>query len=617
MPSMQEIIGERDDHNKDLESDSPSAEEAETSTDSIACPHIETVSVNSLQCEKGSQSDTVETTATYESFDDEPSIQCNDISTQTDFAPTMSLESFDELNTIRLDCSAQARLTILEQKKNLKNRAITEGSEKRKRWFQQFQSLATMWTSLVFINFEAQTPEVISRLNSADKSENSGKIDVRKRPAVLLPSFFKDSSSQTEISTLLIGLDFEDHLPSDDDQSKIRKLNGHLVTMNDDLLKLNAETNRFRQYCDDLNAGKEITVSKSDLSEGAHVGVSLDKIVKLTLQMNDKKLEIQQHINVFKEKYPSLVVRFKEDIDYMESNILLVSSEVPAVETYEQFHNMSIKLNSIERKFANFIGGYALRTITLSQLQKTISKISNQKGTIFGLYSKFQSDFKADFDYAESIELPKIMDAMNPEEIERSYENAKVINMRLKMFLSKLNEIANKKAKKNSIESESSSEVTGSTIGFRSQMSSLLNAFDDLSTQTDFTPTITNRAFHKYDLIRRNSTDPESHLSELEKLFDAIKQNSEISFNVSQKKMESQFEDFEKKALKQKDKIKFEMNKFSNFYWIIKSYRKNGFFPSKSEIKTAVKNHFSDSSVGVVHVCLKKLPTKTDQKRSH
>ena len=543
------------------------------------------------------ESETAETTATYES-DYEISIQCNDLSTQTDFAPTMSFESFDELNTIRLDCSAPARLTILEQKKNLKKRTINEGSEKRKQWFQQFQSLAPMWKHLVFIKFEAQTLEVISRRNSADKSENPGKIDVRKRPAVLLPSFFRDSSSQTEMSTLLIGLDFEDHLPSDDDQSKIRKLNGHLLTMNDDLLKLNAETNRFRQYCDGLNAGKEITVSKSDLSDEAHVGVSLDKIVKLIPQMCDKKLEIQQHINVFKEKYPSLVVRFKEDIDYMESIIFLVSSDVPAVETYEQFHTMSIKLNSIEHKFANFIRSYALRTITLSQLQKMISKISNQKGTILGPYSRLRSDFRADFDYAESIELPKITDAMNPEEIERSYENAKVINIRLNMFLSKLNDMA----------IEKSSLLKDQAI---SMENSKPKSLDDLTTQTDFFPTLTNHAFNKYDLIRRTYTDCKSHLSELERLFES-KQNDEISLN--QKKIDSQLEDFKKKALQKKDKIKFKISEFSNFHWLIKAYRRDGFFQKRDEIMTSVASQFADSSDGVFFIICKNCYQRQNSK---
>ena len=508
---MQEIIGERGDHNKDLEYHSPSAEEAERFTDSIA------------------ESDTVETTATYESFDDEPSIQCNDISTQTDFTPTVSLESFEELNTIRLDCTAQERLTILEQKKNLKKRAIIEGLEIRKRWFQQFQLQAMRNKTLISLKNEDETEEL----------EGIHPI----RTTVLLPRYYRHSSSQTEISTLLIGLDFEDRLPSEDLQSQIRKLNGHLVTMNDNQFKLKVETNRFRQYCDDLNAGEEITVLESDLPHELLDEMKLGKLVR------------------------------------------------------------------------------SPTTITAGQLQKMITRISNKKREIFQnnfeSFSQFKNEFKADFDYAESIQLPKITDIMSPEAIERSYENAKLIDTRLNVFLSKLNDRLkksrrNKKAKRNSIKSEPSTKATGSTIGFQSERSSLLQnqqislrnseatVFDDLSTQTDFTPTISRSTFNKYDLIRRNFPDPHSHLSELERLFESNKRNIQTQFNVNQKKIDCQFKDFRKKALQKKDKIKFESDEFSKFNLLIKGYRESGFLQNRTEIMAEVKSQLNDSSDGLI-----------------
>ena len=323
--------------------------------------------------------------------------------------------------------------------------------------------------------------------------------------------------------------------------------------------------------------------------------------------MNEKKLQIKQHIDVFKEKYPSAIVRFEEDIDYVESSEISVSSDTLAVEAYEQ---MILKLNSIEQKFANLIKSYENRIITLDQLQKMISKISNQKGNITGSLAKFRNEFKADFDYAESIEFPKITDSMHPEDIERSYEIAKAINLRLNMLLSKMNGMIKKLNQKNSTVSESSSEVACSSIGFRSERSSLLQdqpnkdfeptKTGDLSTQTDFTPRITISTFRKYDFIRKNCTDPKSHLSELEELFVSTKQNNEIASNVTQRRIDSLFEDFKMKALKQKDKIKFEMGDFSNFFWVIESYRKSGFFPNKVEITAAIKSHFGGSSVGML-----------------
>ena len=64
-----------------------------------------------------------------------------------------------------------------------------------------------------------------------------------------------------------------------------------------------------------------------------------------------------------------------------------------------------------------------------------ITKISNQKETIFRSFSNLKNEFKADFDYAESIEMPKITDVNHPEHIDRVYEKAKLINVRLNMFL--------------------------------------------------------------------------------------------------------------------------------------------------------------------------------------
>ena len=564
------------------------------------------------------ESETVETTATYESFDDEPSIQYNDLSTQTDFSPTISLESFDELNTIRLDCPSQARLTILEQKKNLKKRAIIEDLEIRKRWFQVFQLQAKKKKNLIGLKNEDDTHEVIP----SDESNNSSEMDDRKLPTmgIIIPSSFSDSSSQTEISTLLIGLDFEDRLPSEDVQSQIRKLNGHLVTMNENLFKLKSETNRFRQYCDDLNAGKTVTVYASDLSSELHAEIKLGKLIS---QMNDTKIQIKQHVNVFKEKYPSLIVRFEEDIDFVESHVLFVSSHIPFVEAYEQMQTISIKLESIERNFANSLRSSVQRKITISQLQKLISKIPNQKAEIFKKsFKKLKNEFKADFDYAESIQLPKIAGAMSQSDIEISYENAKLIHGRLKLILSKLNDRLCERIKRYAKKTKLSTDDAGSTIGFQSERSSLLQnqpiiikdskplSYDDLSTQTDFTPTITLRTFKKYELISRSCTDPKSHLSELKRIFESTKQNNKTNFKITQKKIDCQFEDFQKKALQNKTKIKFEIDEFSNFCWLIKNYRKNNFFLNRAQIQIAVASQFTDSSDGVFLIICKKLSAK-------
>ena len=340
------------------------------------------------------------------------------------------------------------------------------------------------------------------------------------------------------------------------------------------------------------------------------------KAEELISEMTGKRLQIKQHINVFKEKYQSMIDRFEEDIDYVESSDISVSSESPDVEAYEQ---MLIKLNLIEQKFNNLIKSYAHRKITMSQLEKIISKIPNQKAVI--LNSKRKNELlRADVDYAESIEVPKITGAILPEDIDRLYENAKLISTRLKTILSKLN---------SRTKSDSSSKVTGSRPGLHSERpsplkdqpipmkSSELKTYKDLSAQTDFNPRITIGTFRKYDFVRRNCNDPKSHLSELEELFETTKRNNEIAFNVTQKNTDRLFKDFKMKALKQKDKIKFEMDEFSNFFWVIKSYRESGFFPNRAEIMAAVKNQFSGSSVGLLSVILNCCQQRQNDINSH
>ena len=69
-------------------------------------------------------------------------------------------------------------------------------------------------------------------------------------------------------------------------------------------------------------------------------------------------------------------------------------------------------------------------------------------------------------------------------------------------------------------------------------------------------------------------------------------------FNSAQKKIECQREDFKKKAKKDKARVKFEIDKFTDFHWLIKNYRKNGTLLNRAQIMAAVESNFSESSVG-------------------
>ena len=78
---------------------------------------------------------------------------------------------------------------------------------------------------------------------------------------------FRSCSSQTEISTLLIRPDFSKIEPDNDTKTKIAKYNGEFILHSHLVSSQQSLFDRLKQYCKDLDAGKEITVFESDLSD--------------------------------------------------------------------------------------------------------------------------------------------------------------------------------------------------------------------------------------------------------------------------------------------------------------------------------------------------------------
>ena len=74
-------------------------------------------------------------------------------------------------------------------------------------------------------------------------------------------------ASQTDISTTLIGLNFETVVAEDDLRTKIQKLHGQIVHHAFQKTRIDRHLARLRQYCEDLNLGKPTKVFKSDLSD--------------------------------------------------------------------------------------------------------------------------------------------------------------------------------------------------------------------------------------------------------------------------------------------------------------------------------------------------------------
>ena len=80
-------------------------------------------------------------------------------------------------------------------------------------------------------------------------------------------SCFRSCSSQTDISTLLIRPEFSEINPDNDMRTKIAKYHGQFIMHSHMASIQQILFDRLKQYCKDLDAGKEITVFESDLSD--------------------------------------------------------------------------------------------------------------------------------------------------------------------------------------------------------------------------------------------------------------------------------------------------------------------------------------------------------------
>ena len=322
--------------------------------------------------------------------------------------------------------------------------------------------------------------------------------------------------------------------------------------------------------------------------------------------MNDDKSVVAKYLNFFEEKYPCMIKKYGSDIHFLQSLDSIIEwatpSDISVTERYENLQAMSEKLKAIHSKFQEASHNLLCEQTTVSpssvsikQLENSLLKITNQKQTILNSYSYLAEVYKADFDYAESIELPKIIGALSQEKIAKESEIAKNIQKRFTKMLSKFNKMSKKKLKR--IEFDCSFEVSTSQDDLPMSGDVQQQSYSNLSTQTDFTPTITHSAFRKFDQIRSEYPDPEKHLFELKNRFENTKVSNEMAFIAARNKNEGQYEVFKMKASNKKAKVKIETDKFTEFHSLIKKYRQTNFFPPRSQILVDIVSQFNASSV--------------------
>ena len=208
-------------------------------------------------------------------------------SIQTDFYPTIDWNSFEKLNQFRNDFDEpEARFAAMENKyKYINSKTQIHHMEKLKSMlkedFRIFHLMASSNRKLIFVDSDnkMERPQWLSGQLQSGKFPKRYEICKTVRGSMKTSKAshdqnskkthqgFKNCSSQTDISTLLIGLNFNKISPEDDLKVRIHKLHGQVVNHTFEKSKIDHRSTRLRQYCDDLNAGKRIKVFESDLSD--------------------------------------------------------------------------------------------------------------------------------------------------------------------------------------------------------------------------------------------------------------------------------------------------------------------------------------------------------------
>ena len=407
--------------NTDRENDPSSAFEAQKQMIQNSENEIKSLNETIGASITDNESGTVESTTTYESFDIQPTIQCKNLSTQTDFTPTMSFESFDELNKIRLDFPPSTQIAVLMQKESQKERDIMYGFDERALWFDRFQT--------VLENVNKDQIKLIETYSAPVVCVEVFELTELHRAS---PSSTQHCSSQTEISTLLIGLSFDKISPSDDTGSLVQKLNARLIALCENQAKLETETNRFKQYYDDLNAGKEITVLKADLSE-SNFGV---------IQLEMEKRDESKHKQEFRQKAKKLLKKvkkqksklldqwsdkiflgdaFKAHIKYAESLQLPGSVlEVTSVDEFKKLEEYEAQLGLIVTEFHDAYKDYQSGKLIIPESDYVVVD-SIEKVQYDNLST--QTDFNSSFTHrsTDTTDLPNSIQSKSIDDMQLSH----------------------------------------------------------------------------------------------------------------------------------------------------------------------------------------------------
>ena len=186
-----------------------------------------------------------------------------------------------------------------------------------------------------------------------------------------------------------------------------------------------------------------------------------------------------------------------------------------------------------------------------------IKKINAQKSTIAGS-QKYPDlvDFKTDFDYANSIQVPLETEVKTKEDVMRLKETSS----KLKSILAKFN-----KERQNL-------SITAEKV-----------QYDDLSTQTDFTPRISKNLFQKFNKIRLEFPEPEIHFTKLQEKYEVAKSTHSGTIQASNKKIDKFLVDLKSVAMSKTNLVKIETQNVPDWdTTLLEQYREIKFLSRES-----------------------------------
>ena len=365
---------------------------------------------------------------TTKPFGDERSIQCNTSSTQTDQVPTISHNLFRKLNNIRLEFTCPGmHLSKLEEmyESSKLNNAVHNNVQNR---MNDLKTIVLKKQHLVSISTQ-QATEFTLLLQKYRKIKIFPKgSEIRESVLTCFDdsnTFYNENfsegpnsnqrccSSQTEISSLLIRSDLDEIATQDDVITKIEKMHGKLIILSYGTTKSQAHSDRLKQYCKDLNEGKEITVFASDIPDElktqieklrcAVLGVTQDtNVVKnpgISLSKNAdipvRDLSKRRHSNSISDMQLIQHEIFAQ-LERKLKSTLNVEFDAAIKQSTESFQNLSseniqleiIKKNARIQQLESEIRIFKAASRKTSQLEKDLSKYKNIAATA----QKFQSE---------------------------------------------------------------------------------------------------------------------------------------------------------------------------------------------------------------------------------